>query len=161
MNFEFTFYWFPAFAFYALKDSQIVESQESKTKEEWSYSDDKWFTSTLWNEIYVGRRLRAEPKTLTSEGRLYHVVISRSFAWIPQHLAFRTITRKAVNCMKPMAGKNLHLKSWFEVLALISLGFPCLIFASSKYRIHNEVCWKGAYFQLKNHYVNTKNLFLV
>ena len=34
MNFEFTFYWFPALAFYALKDSQIVESQESKTKEE-------------------------------------------------------------------------------------------------------------------------------
>lgn len=63
--------------------------------------------------------------------------------------------------MKPMAGKNLHLKSWFEVLALISLVFPCLIFASSKYRIHNEVCRKGAYFQLKNHYVNTKNLFLV
>ena len=63
--------------------------------------------------------------------------------------------------MKPMAGKNLHLKSWFEVLALISLCFPCLTFASSKYRIHNEVCRKGAYFQLKNHYVNTKNLFLV
>ncbi|CAH3199121.1 unnamed protein product, partial [Porites evermanni] len=30
-----------------------------------------------------------------------------------------------------MAAKNLHLKSWFEVLALISLCFPCLIFAST------------------------------
>lgn len=156
MNIEFTFYWFPAFVFFTLKDSQIVKSQESKTKEEWSYSDDKWFTSTFWNEVYVGRRLRAEPKTFTSEGRLYHVVISRSFAWIPQHLAFRTVTEKlliAWNLWPPRIYIwNRGLRFWRLYLsASLALYSPAV---STVYTMKSAE-------KVLNHFVNTKNLFLV
>lgn len=80
MNSEFTFYWFPAFVFYTLKDSQIVKARKVKQKKNdlIQMTNDSQVRSGT--RFYVGRRLRAEHKTLTSEGRLYHVVISRSFA---------------------------------------------------------------------------------